>query len=106
MKSLLATGALLLAGFSMAFGMSFEIAFANPVQAGNTELRAGTYSIRQKGDHAIFTNLSNGDTYSVPATVQRLAEKNPTMKVLMSNDNQRIETIQLGGHAVDLQLGE
>lgn len=106
MKSLLATGALLLAGFSMAFGMSFEIAFANPVQAGSTELSPGTYSISRRGDHAIFTNLRNGDRYSVPATVEHLTEKNAMTNVVMSNDNQRIDSVALGGHAVDLQFGE
>lgn len=107
-KSLLLAGALVLASVPMAFGMSYEVAFATPVQAGNATLAPGTYRVRAKGGEAIFRNIATGTTYDVSATVEHVASKNHSEKVVMSSRNgePRIQSIQVGGHATDLQFSE
>lgn len=103
-KTILATGALFLASFSMAFANSYEVAFAYPVQAGTLELPAGSYRISHRGDQAIFTDLNTGKVFKTYADVEEMAAKNPEINVTYNAAGNRIETISLGGHAVDLQF--
>lgn len=107
-QSLLTAGALFLASFSMAYGTSYEVALGTAVQAGTVELAPGTYRISQQGNEAVFTDLNTGKVYETPATVQLMAAKNPFTQVTMANVNgqQKIQTIALGGHAIDLQLSD
>lgn len=107
-KSLLAIGVLLLAGSSMAFAKSYEVVLGTTVQAGNVSLQPGSYRITHKRDDAVFTNLRTDKVYRTPATVEALAAKNPKTKVDIADVNgvQRIQTVELGGRSMDLQLGD
>ncbi|HTX36012.1 MAG TPA: hypothetical protein VME43_13365 [Bryobacteraceae bacterium] len=108
-KLVLAAGALLLASFPAAYAKSYEVILGNSVQAGNVELTPGTYRIRHKGDRAIFINLNTHRTYRVPATVEYMAQKNPTDQVVTVNNQYGqpvIQSVALGGHAIDLQFTE
>ncbi len=108
-KVILAAGALLLASFPAAYAKSYEVILGNAMKAGNVELAPGTYRIKHRGYRAIFANLNNHRTYRVPATVEYMAEKNPATHVVTVNDqygNPQIQSVALGGHAIDLQFGE
>lgn len=105
-KSFLAAGVFALASVPMAYGTSYEVAFANPVQAGTAELSPGTYTVSHKRDEAIFTNLNNGEVYKTTATVKRTYEKNNSDQVTIQDNNgqAQIQTIALGGRMVDLEF--
>ena len=107
-KSLLMAGALALASVPLAFGMSYEVVFPTPVQASNVQLAPGAYRVRAKNGEAIFRNIGTGTTYAVPATVEHLASKNHSENVVMGymNGEPQIQSIQVGGHHIDLQFGE
>ena len=107
-KWMLVAGALLFAGLPVAYGRSYEVVFAVPVQAGNVELAPGAYTIRHRGDEAIFTKVSNQRTYDVPATVEWVARKNRSMDVVLNNQNAipQIQRVVVGGHRYDLQFGQ
>ncbi|HUA83023.1 MAG TPA: hypothetical protein VMB85_04130 [Bryobacteraceae bacterium] len=107
-KLLLAAGALALAGLPAASAASFEVWFGTPVQAGAVELPPGPYSVHQhRCDEASFRNLNTGQIYTTPATVERLAVKNPSTVVQIQtvDGQQQVQMITLGGHAADLTFG-
>ena len=106
MKTLIAVGTLALASLSMAYGRSYEVAFATPVQVGNTTLGSGAYFVAQKGNDAVFTNVENDHTYTVPATINHLNQKNSEMNVVITNQNgvHRLQSIGVGGRAMGLSF--
>ncbi len=103
-KSLLAAGALFLAGFATAYGRSYEVFIPSAVEAGTLQLAPGTYRISQRGNDAIFTDLNTGKVYKTPAMAVQMTAKNPQTDLMFSEDGTQIRTVALGGHAVDLQL--
>jgi hypothetical protein len=105
-KSLLATGALFLASFSMAYGSSYEVVIGSPVEAGRVELAPGSYRITQKGNEAVFTDLNTGKVFKTPATAVQMNTKNTDTHLMFSEDGSRIRTIALGSRSVDLQLND
>ncbi len=107
-KFLLRTGALVLAGFSTVYGMSYEMVLAQSVQAGNVQLAPGTYTVSQKNGNALFTDWNTDRMYSVPVTVQHLDRKNEILKVKIDNTNgaRRIQQIDLAGKAIQLNFGD
>lgn len=110
MKTLLsAAGALLLAGFSLAYGSSFEIACPNPIQAGDMQLRPGAYWITHKGNEVIFTNVKTDERYDVAAMQATPAARDQADNVVIVNQNgvAHIMTVDLNGrHAADLSFGQ
>lgn len=105
-KSLLLAGVLAVASVPMAFGKTYEVAFTTSVWAGGTQLAPGTYSVQAKHGEALFTNLLSGDTYEIPAKLQKLPATNQTMKIETGrrNGETQIESIQLGGQPATLQF--
>jgi hypothetical protein len=105
-KSLLMTGALALASVPLVYGASFEVVFATPVQVDNSILAPGAYRVQAKHGGAEFTNVNTGTIYNLPATVEHLTTKNHSENVVMSyrNGMARLHSVQVGGHATNLQF--
>jgi hypothetical protein len=109
MKKLVAvSGALLLASFTAAYGKSHKVRFGSEIQAGDVELSPGMYTIKHRGNVAIFRNLNNHERYRIPVTVEDMALKNPTTQAVVTNRNgfPQLQTIELGGRPTDLQFSE
>ncbi|HTS77167.1 MAG TPA: hypothetical protein VMG40_13230 [Bryobacteraceae bacterium] len=103
-KSVLAAGALFLAGFSTAYGQSYEVFIPSQVEAGSVQLAPGSYRISSRGNEAVFTDLNTGKTCETRAMVVQMPAKNPTTRLMYSETGTHIRTIALGGRAIDLQL--
>jgi len=101
-KLFLAAGALAFAGLSAATATSFEYVFSAPMEVGSTQLRPGAYFVGQKGDCAVFRNVSNGKTYKAYGKVVYLGQKNDTTSVMAYQG--RIDRIAVNGHATELQF--
>lgn len=108
LKSLLLAGTFALAGNAIANDWSYEVAIARPMQAGSIQLNPGTYSVSYRGNDAVFTNLSSGDAYKVPATVEYVSPQSGGQKVLVleKNGQERIQSIELGDSGTTLALGD
>ncbi|HTQ57891.1 MAG TPA: hypothetical protein VMI94_25670 [Bryobacteraceae bacterium] len=100
-------GVLAIASVLPVYGKSYEIVLDTPVYAGKVQLMPGAYYVKARNGEAVFTKVSSGATYSVPAKVETLGMKNPTTNVYLSHKNgqARIDWIQLGGKATDLRFG-
>lgn len=107
-KSLLIVGALALSSIGIASAKSFDIVFANPAMAGNTELKAGQYKVSVEGSQAVFKEVQGTKTWTVPAKVENNQKKFGETIVDSSNQNgmDNIHSIELGGSTMKLEFGQ
>jgi len=107
-KSLLMTGALVLASFTICYAKSYEVVLSTPTKAGNLDLKPGTYTVRLKGNDAVFTDENTAKTYTTPVKVESATTKHDVTEVQTSEKNgaTQIQKIELGGSATDLEFGE
>jgi len=105
-KSLLLIGTLALAGIASA--KSYDIVLSSPTKAGNVQLAAGEYSLKVKGNSAIFTNVETGKSFTAPVKVEDAGKKYDTTAVDSNKQNgtDEITAIELGGSSTKLELGE
>jgi len=101
-KSLLLIGTLALAGIASA--KSYDIVLSAPTKAGAIQLPAGEYSLKLKGNNAVFTNVETGKSVSATVKVENGAKKFDVTAVDSNAD--QIKTIELGGSNTVLELGE
>jgi len=73
-------GAPALGGLSIASAKSYAIIIASNAMAGNTQLAAGTYTVKVKGSNAIFTD-ENGKKFTAPVKIENVAKKHETTAV-------------------------
>ena len=106
MKSLLITGALVLASFSLGYAKTYDLVFTSPVKAGATELQPGQYRLKVKGNTAQFTNVETDKTYTAPVKVENNAKKHDVTAVDTNTQNgaSQIQKIELGGSTTDLEF--
>jgi len=107
-KSVLLTGALVLCSFSMGFAKSYDLVFSSAVKAGNLELKPGEYTLKVKGNNAVFTNVETAKSFTAPVKVQNTGKKFDVTAVDTNNQNgaSTIQKIELGGSDTQLDFGE
>ena len=105
-KSILMTGALVLATFSMGYAKTYDLVFSSPVKAGSVELKPGQYRLKVKGNTAEFTNVETDKTYTTPVKVENSDKKHDVTAVDTSSQNgaNQIQKIELGGSSTDLDF--
>jgi len=108
MKSLVCTAVLAAASFTVASAKSYDIMLDNPVKAGPVQLKAGAYTLKVKGDTAIFTSVSSGKHFTAPVKIENSGPKHDATAVGMVSENgaQVLKDIKLGGSATTLEFGE
>jgi hypothetical protein len=105
-KSLLMTGALVLATFSMGYAKTYDVVFSNPVKAGSMELKPGQYRLKVKGNTAEFTDVQTDKTYTAPVKIENTTKKHDVTAVDTTTENgaSQIQKIELGGSSTDLEF--
>jgi hypothetical protein len=107
-KSLLCVAVLALANLTIASAKSYDIILNAPVKAGSVELKPGAYSVKVKGDTAIFTSASSGKSFTAPVKLDNSGPKHEVTAVGTVNENgsEVLKSIKLGGSATTLEFGE
>jgi len=105
--SLLLVSALAFGGLSIASAKSYDIAIDANAMAGNTQLAKGTYTLKVKGDNAVFTN-ENGNKTTTPVKIEYAAKKHEVTAVESSkaNNGEKIQKIELGGSTETLDFSD
>jgi hypothetical protein len=97
-------GALTLASLSLASAKSYDVILTQASKAGNVQLAAGEYHLKLEGSNAVFTNLDNHKSYTVPVKIEN-AEKKFDQTAVDTNDSNgssTLESIELGGSTTKL----
>jgi hypothetical protein len=108
MKTMFATGALLLSLVAIGSAKSWDIVIDNNTKAGNVVLPAGSYNVKLNNNQAVFTS-ENGKKFTVPVKVDTGAAKKydaTEVRTTKQGDTSVIETIDLSGTTEQLQFGE
>ena len=106
-KSLILTGAVAL--FSLiASAKSYEIALSDPAYAGNVQLKAGEYTLKVKGNNAVFTSQDTYKTFTAPVKIEQTPSKfdQTAVDTNKQDGSDHIKRIQLGGSATQLDFSE
>ena len=106
-KSLILTGAVAL--FSLiASAKSYEIALSNPTMVGSTQLQAGEYNVKVKGNVATFTNQDTLKSFQAPVKIEQAPTKFDETAVESTKQDgaDHMNAIDLGGSTTKLELGE
>ena len=101
---LLLVGALALASLSLASAKSYDITLTQAAKAGSVQLTAGQYRLKVKGSNAVFTNVDNNKSVTVPVKVES-AEKKFDQTAIDTTDadgTPKVESIELGGSTTKL----
>jgi hypothetical protein len=108
MKSSLCVAVLALASFAVANAKSYDIVLDNPVKAGAVQLKPGAYSVKVKGDSAIFTSLSSGQSFTAPVKLDNSGPKYDATSVKTATENgaEVLKSIRLGGSNTTLEFNE
>ena len=74
-KSLLFVGALSLSSFAFAGVKSYDIVLDQTTKAGNTELKAGHYSVKVEGGQATFKDKASSKSFTAPVATAESDKK-------------------------------
>jgi len=99
MKPLMCAATLAMATFAVAYAKSYDITLDSMVKAGPTQIKAGEYSVKVKGNTAIFKS-TDGKTYSAPVKVEAdKGRKHEATAVVVGSENggQVLKSIEVGG---------
>lgn len=107
-KSFLIASALTLASLGIASAKTYDITLASPAKAGDTELKAGEYRLKVEGSQAVFTNVDNQKSVSVPVKIEHAGQKFGQTAVETQNKDgvDSIQNIMLGGSDTKVELGQ
>ena len=109
MKTMFATGAMLLSLAAIGSAKSWDIVVDNNTKAGNVMLPAGNYSVKINNDQALFTSDS-GKKFTVQVKVNNTAVTkkydNTEVRTSKQGETNVIQAIDLGGTTEELQFGE
>lgn len=107
-KSLLIVGALTLSSLGIASAKSFDVVFAGPAMAGNTELKAGEYKLKVEGSQAVFSEVQGTKSWTVPVKIENGSTKFNSTVVESTSQNgmDNIHAIELGGSTTKLEFGQ
>ena len=108
-KTLFASGALLLSLVAIGSARSWDIVVDNNTKAGTVMLPAGNYTVKLNNNQAMFTS-ENGKKFTVPVKVNSnsAAKKydETEVKTAKQGDTNVIQAIDLSGTTDELQFGE
>ena len=85
----------LLAG-SLVAAETYKFQLAGKVQAGQTQLKPGTYSLDVDGSTAVLKDRA-GKTIDVKAKVEQTPDKAPQTLIGMKGEPRRLASVTLGG---------
>lgn len=107
-KSLLCVAVLALASFTVASAKSYDILLGSPVKAGSIQLKPGAYTVKVKGDTAVFTSVSSGKTFTAPVKLDKSGPKHDVTIVgtETANGAEVLKSIKLGGSNTTLEFNE
>jgi hypothetical protein len=107
-KSFLIVGVMTLASLGIASAKSYNIVLAAPAMAGTNELKPGDYKLKLEGSQAVFTDLRNDKSFSVPVKVENSDKKFRDTLVETGNQNGMdvIQSIDLGDSNTRVTLGQ
>jgi hypothetical protein len=105
-KSVLLAGALCLASVSLLGAKTHEITISEPAMAGTVQIPAGQYDLKVEGENAIFKNLDNNKTFTVPVKEETSSQKFDETEVMTHTEagTARIFEIDLGGSHTRLEF--
>lgn len=108
MKSSLCVAILALASFAVANAKSYDIVLGSPVKAGSVQLKPGAYTVKVKGDAAVFTSISSGESFTAPVKLDSSGPKHEAtlVTVVPENGAEVLKSIRLGGSSTTLQFSE
>jgi hypothetical protein len=91
----------------MGYAKSYDLVFSTPMKAGNLNLKPGEYSMKLKGNTAIFTRLDTEKQFTAPVKIESAATKHTVTEVLTKTGSvNTIQKIELGGSATDVEFGD
>lgn len=108
MKTMFATGAMLLSLVAIGSAKSWDIVIDNNTTAGNVVLPAGSYTVKLNNNQAMFTS-EYGKKFTVPVKVDTAAPKKydaTEVRTAKKGDTTVIQAIDLSGTTEELQFGE
>jgi len=107
-RSLLIVGALTLSSLGIASAKSFDVFLGAPAMAGSTELKAGEYKLTVDGSQAVFTDVNNSKSFTVPVKIANGDRKFGQTTVETKNENgmDNIHVIDLAGSKTHLEFGQ
>ena len=106
MKTMFATGALLLSLVAIGSAKSWDIVIDNNTKAGSVVLPAGSYTVKLNNNQALFTS-EDGRKFSVPVKVNTGATKKydaTEVRTTKQGDATVIEAIDLSGTTQELHF--
>jgi hypothetical protein len=108
MKSFLCVAVMALTSFGVANAKSYDIVLDDQVKAGAVQLKPGAYTLKVKGDSAVFTSINTGKSYTAPVKLDNNGPKNDATTVRTSTENgaEVLRSIRLGGSTTTLEFNE
>jgi hypothetical protein len=105
-KSLLLIGFVSLSTLAIAGTKSYDIVLDTPAKAGAVMLPAGNYKVKIEGTKAVFTDTRTNKSLTTDAKVKTSERKFAHTAVDSSkqNDGDRIDAIELGGSATEIDF--
>jgi len=108
MKTMFATGALLLSLVAIGTAKSWDIVIDSSTKAGTVMLPAGNYTVKLNNNQALFTS-EDGKKFTVPVKVNTGATKKydaTEVRTAKQGETTVIQAIDLSGTNEELQFGE
>ena len=106
MKKLALVGVMALSCLSIASAKSYEITLSGPTKAGSVQLKPGLYRLKIDGSNAVFTQVENAQSFTVPVKVENTEKKFDQTRVDATKDKGTdvIQDIELGGSKTKVEF--
>jgi maltose-binding protein MalE len=106
MKKLALVGVMALSCLSIASAKSYELTLSGPTKAGTVQLKPGLYRLKIDGSNAVFTQVENEQSFTVPVKVENTEKKFDQTRVdaTKNNGTDVIQDIELGGSKTKLEF--
>jgi hypothetical protein len=107
MKKLAVIGVLALSCLSIASAKSYELTLASPTKAGKVQLKPGLYRLKIDGSNAVFTEVDNDKSFTVPVKVNSAGTKKfdqTRVDATKDNGTDVIQDIELGGSTTKVEF--
>ncbi len=106
LKSLFLAGVLAMFTLPIASAKSYDINLSSPTMVGNTQLKAGEYTLKVQGSNAVFINQDNGEKYMETSKVENATSKfeNTAVETTRDGTTQYLLAIELGGSKTILKF--
>lgn len=106
MNRLLLVGALALSTLSLASAKTYSVTLTQATSAGTVQLAAGEYHLKVQGANAIFTNVDNNKSFTVPVKVESAEKKfdQTAVDTTQASGSSKVESIEAGGSTTKLEF--